>query len=327
MAITSTGFQNPATRREGLVPSVYDKIIMVGAEDTPLLSLIGKSKVSGITHSWIVDSLADPKKNAQKEISDFTGAAKSTKQSVTNSTQIFTTDVMVSKTMQAVKTYGGKELQHELGKKTKEHKLDIEYALLGLGRNSDAKQSVFLKPTTRADETPAEMAGIFYYLSKGVSAFSGGARGNVLAFDNLQNWQGTKTPLTEKELNTILQKIWDSGATPKDVFIGASLKQAINKMATRQFGGEKKINTRVTSLETDFGVVNFRLHRFLNTKYGLDDVLIAGDFDYAKMGLLIPTTIEEVPTSKTATQKRFYTEGCLEVRNADAFCIGVGLRA
>ena len=37
--------------------------------------------------------------------------------------------------------------------------------------------------------------------------------------------------------------------------------------------------------------------------------------------------ISEVSTDKTAIAKRYYTEGCLEVRNADAFAIGVGLKA
>ncbi|AQW81368.1 SU10 major capsid protein [Campylobacter pinnipediorum] len=327
MAITSTGFQSPATARVGLVPSVYDKIMIVGADETPLLAKLGKSKVTGITHSWLIDHLADPKKNAQKEISDFDETMKSTKQQQTNAVQIFKTEVAVSRTMQAVKTYGGKELENETGKRAKEHKLDMEYALFGLGRNSDVKTSVFKEPTLRTDDAAGEMAGIFHYIAKGEKNFSGGRRGNVFAFDSTQNWTGAKTVLTEEELNQILQSIWDKGATPKDVFIGANLKRAINKMATRQFGNEKKLNTMVTSLETDFGVVNFRLHRFLSAKYELDDVLIAGDFSFMKMGLLIPTEITDVTTSKTAKQKRFYTEGCLEVRNADAFAIGVGLKS
>ena len=124
-----------------------------------------------------------------------------------------------------------------------------------------------------------------------------------------------------------MQQIWDSGATPKDVFIGAALKPAINKLATRQFGNEKAINSRVVSLDTDFGKVNFRMHRFLSAKYGLADTLIAGDFEFAKNGLFLPTEIEDVPTSKTAKQKRYYTECCLEIRNPAAFAIGVGLKA
>ncbi|MBE3610489.1 SU10 major capsid protein [Campylobacter californiensis] len=327
MAITSTGYQSPATQRVGLAPSVYDKILLIGSDETPILSLMGKSKVSSTKHSWITDTLAEPKKNAQLEISDFVGDDKSSKVELFNNTQIFTSNVMVSKTMQAVKTYGGDELAHEVSKKAKEHKADIEYALLGLGRDSNVKTSVFKAPTARTDTTASEMAGLFYYVAKGASAFSSGKRGNVLAFDSSGDWQGTAGVLTEDILSQILQQIWDSGATPKDVFIGANLKKAINKIATRQFGNDKSINTRVVSLETDFGKVNFRMHRLLSAKFGLEDVLIAGDFSYAKNGLLIPTTIEDVSTSKTAKQKRYYTESALEVRIPDAFAIGVGLKA
>ena len=47
MAITSTGYQAPATSRQGLKPSVYDKIILIGADETPILSLIDTSDVKG----------------------------------------------------------------------------------------------------------------------------------------------------------------------------------------------------------------------------------------------------------------------------------------
>lgn len=327
MPITSTGYQAPATKREGLKPSVYDKVIIVGADETPLLSMIETSKVTGIEHSWLTDSLAKPKKNAQLEISDFEDSRKSTIQKTTNSVQIFTTNVSVSYSMQQAATYGGKEMEREVTKRAKEHKLDIEYALFGLGRDSDAKVSVFKAPVLRNDTTAAEMAGIFYFLSKGEGTFTAGKRGNVLAYDAAKNWTGAATTLSENILGEILQNIWNNGATPKDVFIGAELKKAINGFATRQFGNEKSINSSVVSLDTDFGKVNFRLHRFLSAQYGLGDALIAGDFSYAKHGLFIPTRLEDVTTSKTAKQKRYYTESTLEIRNADAFTIAVGLKA
>ena len=327
MAITSTGFQAPATSRQGLKPSVYDKIILIGADETPILSMIGTSEVKGIEHSWLTDTLAAPKKNAQLEISDFDDTRKSTVQKTSNATQIFTTNVSVSRSMQAVATYGGKELPREIAKRAKEHKLDMEYALFGLGRHANAKQSVFMAPAVRTDTTAGEMAGMFYYVAKGAASWASGKRGNVVAFDSTSNWSGTETVLTEEILHTLLQNIYDVGATPKDVFVGAGLKPAINKFATRQFGNEKHVNSSVVSLDTDFGKVNFRLHRFLSPKFGLGDVLIAGDFEYMKNGLLVPTELKDVTTSKTAIQKRYYTEGCLEVRNADAFAIGVGLKA
>ena len=117
MAITTTGFQAPATKREGLKPSVYENIILIGADETPILKLIGTSSVKGIEHSWLTDSLAAPKKNAQLEIFDFDDQIKSSVQKTSNAVQIFTSNVSVSRSMQAVATYGGKELERETAKR------------------------------------------------------------------------------------------------------------------------------------------------------------------------------------------------------------------
>ena len=168
MAITTTGFQAPATKREGLKPSVYENIILIGADETPILKLIGTSSVKGIEHSSLTDSLAAPKKNAQLEISDFDDQIKSSVQKTLNAVQIFTSNVSVSRSMQAVATYGGKELERETAKRAKEHKLDMEYAIFGLGRDADVKKSVFKAPSVRTDATAGEMAGLFYFLAKGM---------------------------------------------------------------------------------------------------------------------------------------------------------------
>ena len=233
MAITTTGFQAPATKREGLKPSVYENIILIGADETPILKLIGTSSVKGIEHSWLTDSLAAPKKNAQLEISDFDDQIKSSVQKTSNAVQIFTSNVSVSRSMEAVATYGGKELERETAKRAKEHKLDMEYAIFGLGRDADVKKSVFKAPTVRTDATAGEMAGLFYFLAKGSAAFASGKRGNVVAFDSSGDWKGTPAALTETVLSQLLQNIWDAGTTPKDVFIGADLKPAINKIVFR----------------------------------------------------------------------------------------------
>ena len=180
MAITTTGFQAPATKREGLKPSVYDKIILIGADETPMLNLIGTSSVKGIEHSWLTDSLAAPKKNAQLEISDFDDQIKSSVQKTSNAVQIFTSNVSVSRSMQAVATYGGKELERETAKRAKEHKLDMEYAIFGLGRDADVKKSVFKAPSVRTDATAGEMAGLFYFLAKGAAILVGNIGVNVV---------------------------------------------------------------------------------------------------------------------------------------------------
>lgn len=327
MAITSTGFQSPATSREGLAPSVLDIVTLLGADDTPILKKVGRSPVKNFKHGWITDKLASPAKNAQLELSSFVGDQKATKQKTENATQIFTTEVMVTDSMQKMATYGGNELAHETSKKGKQHALDIEYSFFGLGRDANILTSVFKAPTVRTDTVAGETAGIFHYAAGGATTFASGKRGNVLAFDSTTNWTGTKTVMTETIFNTILQQAWDNGATPKDIYIGAALKKAINAMVTRQLGNEAAANRRVVSMETDFGTVNIHLHRMLSAATGLDDVMIAGDFDFIKFGSFIDTNLKDVSTDKTATAKRYYTEACWEFRNSDALAIGVGLTA
>lgn len=326
--VTTSGNKNTTTGANvAVIESIYDKIQLIGSDETPLMSLIGTSTVSNIKHAWLIDSLANPSRNPRLEISDFVGNGASTKQKKENAVEIFTDDIMVSKTMEKVAMHGGKELPYQTAKKIKEHKLGIEMALLGLGRDANAKVSVFKDPIVRDTAVAGEMAGIFHFLAKGAASFTAGKRGNVLAYDANRDWSGATTVLDWNKFNEILQQAYNAGETPKDIFVGAKLKGAINGFASRQLGNENKYNGAIKSIETDFGTVNIRLHRMLSDAYGLGDVLLAGNFDYMKNGLLYSTEIEDVTTSKTATAKRIYTECTLEVRNADAFVVGVGLKA
>lgn len=325
--ITSTGYQAPATSRVGLKPSVLDKIIMLGDFETPIMSKAGRVSISSLKHGWITDKFKDPKFNAHLEVTGLETTAASTKQQTENAVQIFKDEVFVSDSMQKIATYGGNELAHEVGKVGKEHAKDLEYSFFGLGRNADPRLSVFETPTIRTDSVAGESAGIMHFLAKGEATFTSGKRGNVVSGG--ADWADL-TPLatlTWDEFNKILQVIYDNGATPKDVFVGAGLKKAINAFVTRQLGNESMANKRITTLETDFGTVNIMMHRYLSDAHGLGDVVLAGDFEYAKFGTLIDTNLKDVNTDKTGTAKRYYTEGTWEISNADAFAAGVGYKA
>ncbi|MGP1450757.1 MAG: SU10 major capsid protein, partial [Wolinella sp.] len=231
------------------------------------------------------------------EITGFNGDSKSTKQKNTNAVQITTTELMVSETMQTVKVYGGNELAHETSKKAKEHAQKLEYQLFGLGLDTDPKVSVFKAPQTRTDTQAGQMAGLFHFAAKGATTFnSSGKRGNMHAFDASGDWSGAEQDLTWDSFNQILESIWENGGTPRDVFVGSKLKAKINAFI-KDYGikvvenGDKVYNGIINKIETDFGVVNINMHRYLSGSFGLGDVIIAGDFDYVKHGLLIPTAL------------------------------------
>lgn len=332
MAITSTGFEAPATAREGLKPSVYDNILLVGRRDCPLINLIGSETITNpIRHSWHIDTLRDPINEPKEEIHELVSGTKSTVQKNSNAVQILTTVWEVSESMEKAQEYGKQNPKdREKGKRAIEHANNLEYALFGLGHDTDAKVSVFTAPLERANETDKPIsAGFFHFIAKNDTTFTNGRRGNIFAFDNAQDWTGTEEEMTEEMFCEILQSIWDSGAQPKDVFVGAALKRRINawraKNNVTNFSS-KDANLIVDTIETDFGRVRVHLHRYLSAAHGLGDVLLAGDFEYMKNGLYIPTNHKEVPTSRTSIMGRFYTEFCLCVKNADAFAIGVGLK-
>ena len=141
----------------------------------------------------------------------------------------------------------------------------MEYAIFGLGRDADVKKSVFKAPSVRTDATAGEMAGLFYFLAKGAGAFASGKHGSMVAFDSSGDWKGTATQLTETILSQLLQNIWDAGTTPKDVFIGAELKPAINKIVLR-YHSRRQIIILILKFVTErliFGIIKAIISIFL----------------------------------------------------------------
>lgn len=336
MAITTTEFDSKHTQaREGLVPSVYDGIVQVGASDTPILSMIGTENVTNISHSWHIDVLREPKNAPKAEIYTYAkDTPTSSVQKNFNAVQKHLDQYQISHTQERVKTYGGVDQENYLrGKTAKEHALDIEFSFFGLGSDaSSAKTDVFSAPHVRsAHNDPGRAAGIFHFLAKGKDGFDKGWRGNICAFDASKDWSGDATDLTWEKLMLALENIWKMGETPKTLFVGSKLKHKINKFVT-DFGSrttpnkDKGFAPTITTLDTDFGVIEIKLHRFLSEQHGLGDVFLAGNFEYMKNGLLMPTTHNPYETGSTSKGWAFETECTLIVKNADAFVAGVGLK-
>lgn len=326
MAITSTTYPQSDLPSTGTKASVYEGIVLIGSDETPMLKAMGTSNVSNTSHSWVIDKIGDPERVPQNEVSSLNTTQTTHKQNNSNAVEIFKTELFVSKTMTQIKAYGGNELEHEVAKKAKEHKKLLEQMILGLNRDDNPKTSLFKAPVHRSESQPGEAAGVFYFVAKDETTFANGKRGNILAYDSSKNWTGTKTVMDWDKFNTVLQQTYNAGETVKDVFVGTALKARINSFVNRNYSDQTTYVGRLVALETDFGKVNIHLSRFMNENNGLDDTIIAGNFDYAKVGLLYPTELAEVHTDKTGIAKRYYTEATLELRNADAFAIGVGLK-
>ena len=318
----------------GNKPSVLDLVKLRGAWDTPLFSSFKSGKALQINHSWLTDSLRAYKDNAQLEISDTQVYSAGTKSLNTNTMQIFTTDVKVSKSQQATATYGAKSLQHELMKSAKEHAMDIEFALLGLGNQTSTTTNagLFASHTERSNgSTPVagKMAGIFKWIPSDNRINV--AVGTDSTLGTVDDVAGADADLTYDMFQSILLPIWQEGGAASAVYVGPTLKKEINKfdagnaMVTRVINDSNTYDPRITRVSTDFGIVDVKLHRFFITANGLGKAVLAGDFSTCTVRNLISTNVENVSSSDTADVKRYYTECTLEVLNPDLIACGLGL--
>ena len=81
---------------------------MISPDETPLMNKFGKTKVTGMVHSWLTDSLGAPQVNAQLEDADFTSTLATPRVKLSNYIQIFMRDCQVSDSQEAVLKAGVK---------------------------------------------------------------------------------------------------------------------------------------------------------------------------------------------------------------------------
>lgn len=298
-------------------PSILDAIILQGVHKTPFLEWLGRGSVSAPKHSWILDRYRDAGSNANLEITDIDENTVDTKYLKDNVVQIIKNDFGISDEEMQNAKYGTKEWAYRTAKVGKEHTKDLEYALLGLHNTS-----VFDGYTVGSPTTEAKMAGIFHYIESD----------HKQQFDTNGDGTGATTDFTYDKLSEILQPMWEKGGLEDESFsltVSPLLKKAINRFAGtqyfRQLKNENKFDPTLYELETDFGTVRVKMHRlFADAK--LQNTVLAGKLDEAKLMFKIATKFNEPPTSKTAKFGRYYTSATLEMKSPDYFACATGLK-
>ena len=298
-------------------PSILDAIILQGVHKTPFLEWMGRGNVSAPKHSWILDRYRDAAENANLEITDIEENTTDTKYMKDNVVQIIKNDYGISDEENQNAKYGQKEWAYRTAKVGKEHAKDLEFALLGLHHNSVFDPYVAGSPTTEA-----KMAGIFHYIENDHRQY----------YDSNGDGTGTPTDFTYDRLSEILQPIWEKGGLEDQSFqltVSPKIKKTINRFAGDQYfrplKDAKRFDPTLYELETDFGTVRVKMHRlFANPK--LEDKVLAGKLDEAKIMFKIATYRKDLPTSKTAKFGRYYTSMTLEMKAPDYFACGVGLK-
>lgn len=214
--------------------SVLDEIFEITPDDTPFYNMIGDATSRSVWEDWEKDTLDTRNDNAQVEgkvytnASSFLNTALPTR--VSNWCQIFDKLPRVTLTQQAMDPIGITDLMaHQVAKREREFKTDIEKALLRGSLNSG--------PTCLTDQTGRRLGGFH----------------NVMTYTTLHV---TNASFTEDKFNDWLENGWDRGASLRDVLVHGRLKRGISKFTASStkyiFSEDRRIVNAVDIYESDF---------------------------------------------------------------------------
>lgn len=245
---TSTG--SAIGNREDL----SDVLTLLAPEETPILSLAAKGKATSTLHEWVVDTLAAPSTDGVSEGADvtsftdkFAGRAR-----LSNYTQIFRRDYLVSNLQQAVTSVGPANVAQAEAKCMRELKRDAEAAICS---NND-------RSVEDGAGTPYKLRGLGDWLD------SAGPSDVPAAFRTPAGSIETSS-LTESDLQDILGSIYSKTGEVGNLTLVANIalrKVIANFTRTDGNSGEtvyqvnqdatsKKITLSVSLFDSDFGLV------------------------------------------------------------------------
>lgn len=265
-----------------------DIVSVISRNETPLFSGLEKTKATATTHEWQTDALSTGNDNAAVEGSDFSFAIPGMRTRLSNTTQIFSKTVEVSRTQQVVSTAGVEdEYAYQMEKRMKEIATDVEKALITGTGNSGASG------------TARRLKGILAFVTTNVETGTG---------------TGTEA-LTEDMYNDLLQTIWTAGGRPDYTYVNGGQKRKISKWTSnnQRFvqmdeGGELK--NSISVYESDFGKQRIELDPFMST-----DKVLTMQRDLVKVAVLDPIHAVEVPSVAMAKRGAIFGELTIEVRN------------
>ncbi len=276
-----------SSRAVGNREDLTDIISNISPEETPFYTTFGKTKASGVYHEWQTDALANAADNAKVEGATYTFTEHARRTRLGNHVQYFTTPVSVSDLQREVSTAGIEdEFAYQLTKKLKEHKRDIEYALVNGTGNSGATG------------TARRLKGVLAWITSNVETGTG---------------TGAEA-LTENMFNDLLQEIWEEGGEPGHAFANGFNKRKISDFtggSTKNVdAGEKVVFKGVDIYDSDFGRIKVIPHRHITTS-----VVAILDVSLWKVASVIGTKKTDVAKTSASTQAVIETYLTLEARN------------
>lgn len=238
------------TNREDLT----DVITNISPTQTPITTMIGKTKATSTYHEFPEDELAAAVVNACIEGASDTATAAPARTRKGNHTQIMKKGYSVSGSQQAVKTAGvSDEYGYNMIKAMKEVAKDLELAITTQTTDTAGSASVARK-----------MAGIPGCVTTHALANSGTAR-----------------VITNAIITNALKVAWADGGEPNKLIVSAGNKINISSLTTSNTknieAAKKKVVEAIDIIDTDFGRVEVVASRFMpdTSIYVLDPQYLA----------------------------------------------------
>lgn len=242
------------------LPNYHGELINISPQDTPFTTIIGGlntgSRTTDTQFEWQTEDLRAAATNRQRlEGADAPTAEERSRSNVSNVVEIHQEAVTVSYTKQAsVGRYAGlatdgsgpnpvrDEYQHQIDLALKAKKRDVENTFIN---------GTYQLPVDNT--TPRKTRGLLAAITTNVSAQVG-------------------TPsLTEKMLLDLMQTVWDNGGIQEEesrlLMVGSVQKRWVTKRFITDKGYTEQsrnvAGVRCTAIETDFGVLNVVLNRYV----------------------------------------------------------------
>lgn len=277
----------------GLREDLIDIITNIAPVDTYVTQNTGNVKATGIFHEWQDDTLEAAAANKRIEGNDPAAVAITPTNRRGNYTQTLGKTFQISDIQEAVLKAGrGSEANYQTANKLKVLAKDIEFAIV-LNATS----------ASGASGTARQLKGILGWITTNVTS-------------------GTATAdeaLTEAMFNDNLQLVWAQGGNISTILCGTFQKRAISAFTgnsnTKNVDAEKKklVNT-VMVYESDFGDVQIRLHRILNTNEP-DQIIVLGEMDLWKKAWLLPVKRETL--ARTGSSDKYNIEATLSLESRE----------
>lgn len=281
-----------------IAEDVTDIIYQITPEDTPFMNMIGRGSASNVFHQWQLRSINTRQDDAKLEgfLYTFTNANQLPTR-MANFNQIFSEEVRVSNTHQAVQHYAIDSLFAD----------QMEVEMVGLKTNIE---HALIQGTLASGNTgvPTRLGGIIQLITSGITTFT--------------DFSGAVT-LSETNYNDMVQVAWESGGEPRDVLARARLKRRISSFT----GGSQKfipadeqraVNT-IGFYESDFMTQQIQLSRDIPAQgihagYSGEGLLMV-DRTACKTAFLRPIIAKRTPDIADSNDGVIVGELTLEVGN------------